>query len=102
MVFVMTGATCSWTSQVQGQPELTREEYGRQHDPAGKSKESSLTVYFPQADTMPSPPDSQAVLRLLRKAPPQLPRAGLLRPKGYFQPPCHRGRSKDIGPVPVL
>src|SRR5262249_31437802 len=97
----MTAATCSWSPQVQGQPELTCGEYGGQHDPAGKSKESSLTVYFPQADTMPLPPDSQAVLRLLRKAPPQVRRAALLRPKGHFQPPCHRGRSKDIGPVPV-
>src|SRR5262247_1651803 len=98
----MTAATCSWSPQVQGPPKLTSGEYGRQHDPAGKSKESSLTVYFPQADTMPSPRDSQAVLRLLRKAPPQLPRAGLLHPKGHFHPPCHRGKSKDIGPVPVL
>src|SRR5262245_61843920 len=97
----MTAATCSWSPQVQGQPELTRGEYGRQHDPAGKSKESSLTVYFPQADTTPWSRDSQAVLRLLRKAPPQLPCVGLLRPKGHFHLPCHRGRPKDIGPVPV-
>src|SRR5215475_4486062 len=98
----MTGTTCSWSPQVHGQPKLTCGDYGWQHDPAGKSKESTLTVYFPQADTTPSPRDSQAVLRLLRKAPPKLPRVGLLRPKGHFQPPCHRGRSKDIGPVPVL